>query len=79
MPGCCVPPAPSASVGRPRDSTREHLALGKTLGIRVVAHGIETQNQADFLRESCCTIAQGLLYTQPLGLHELMRFVKTWA
>ncbi|SDW13159.1 PAS domain S-box-containing protein/diguanylate cyclase (GGDEF) domain-containing protein [Thiocapsa roseopersicina] len=55
------------------------LALGKTLGMRVIAQGVETQNQADFLREAGCTIAQGFLYTQPLGPDELMRFVKTWA
>ena len=70
--------------GLPDDSgdaaiARAILALGKTLGMRVIAQGVETQNQADFLREAGCTIAQGFLYTQPLGPEELMRFVKTWA
>ncbi|NCC28336.1 MAG: GGDEF domain-containing protein, partial [Gammaproteobacteria bacterium] len=70
--------------GLPQDSddaavARAILALGRGLGMRVVAQGVETQNQADFLREAGCTIAQGFLYTQPLGPGELMRFVKTWA
>ncbi|WP_158308348.1 putative bifunctional diguanylate cyclase/phosphodiesterase [Thiocapsa marina] len=69
--------------GLPQDSddaaiARAILALGKTLGMRVVAQGVETQYQADFLREAGCTIAQGFLYTQPLGPDELMRFVKAW-
>ncbi len=57
---------------------RAILALGKTLGLRVIAQGVETQEQADFLRKAGCTIAQGFLYTQPLGPDELMRFVETW-
>jgi EAL domain-containing protein (putative c-di-GMP-specific phosphodiesterase class I) len=70
--------------GIPQDSddaaiARAILALGKTLGMRVVAQGVETQPQADFLREAGCTIAQGFLYTQPLGADKVMRFVKTWA
>jgi diguanylate cyclase (GGDEF)-like protein/PAS domain S-box-containing protein len=57
---------------------RAILALGKTLGLRVIAQGVETQDQANFLRKAGCTIAQGFLYTQPLGPDELMRFVETW-
>jgi diguanylate cyclase (GGDEF)-like protein/PAS domain S-box-containing protein len=56
---------------------RAILALGKTLGMRVIAQGVETQDQADFLREAGCTIAQGFLYSRPLGPDALMRFVKT--
>jgi diguanylate cyclase (GGDEF)-like protein len=68
--------------GLPQDGddaaiARAILALGKTLGIRVVAQGVETQHQADFLQEAGCRIAQGFLYTQPLGPDELMQFVKT--
>ncbi|WP_373508950.1 putative bifunctional diguanylate cyclase/phosphodiesterase [Thiocapsa sp.] len=58
--------------------TRTILALGKTLGMRVIAQGVETQDQADFLQTAGCKIAQGFLYTQPLGPDELMRFAKTW-
>lgn len=58
--------------------TRTILALGKTLGMRVIAQGVETQDQADFLQKAGCKIAQGFLYTQPLGPDELMRFAKTW-
>ncbi|RKT45414.1 putative bifunctional diguanylate cyclase/phosphodiesterase [Thiocapsa rosea] len=69
--------------GLPHDSddaavARAILALGKTLGMRVVAQGVEKQSQADFLQEAGCTLAQGFLYTQPLGENELMRFVRTW-
>ncbi|UHD17059.1 putative bifunctional diguanylate cyclase/phosphodiesterase [Thiocapsa bogorovii] len=69
--------------GLPQDSddaaiARAILALGRTLGMRVVAQGVETQHQADFLKQAGCKIAQGFLYTQALGPDELMRFVKTW-
>jgi diguanylate cyclase (GGDEF)-like protein/PAS domain S-box-containing protein len=55
------------------------LALGKSLGLRVVAQGVETQDQADFLRRAGCSTMQGYFYTQPLGPDDLMRFVNTWA
>jgi diguanylate cyclase (GGDEF)-like protein/PAS domain S-box-containing protein len=70
--------------GLPDDSedaaiARAILGLGETLGIRVIAQGVETQDQADFLKGAGCTIAQGFLYTEPLGPDELMRFVRAWA
>jgi diguanylate cyclase (GGDEF)-like protein/PAS domain S-box-containing protein len=54
------------------------LVLGDALGLRVVAQGVETQGQADFLRRAGCSTMQGYFYTQPLGPDDLMRFVKTW-
>lgn len=38
------------------------IALGKSLGITTVAEGIETQQQAAFVRAHGCTLGQGFLY-----------------
>ncbi|WP_295456503.1 EAL domain-containing protein, partial [uncultured Thiodictyon sp.] len=46
--------------------TRAVIALGRTLGLRVVAEGIETQGQADFLTAEGCGIGQGYLFSRPL-------------
>jgi len=42
------------------------LALAKGLELEVVAEGIETQAQYDFLREHGCEFGQGYLMSRPL-------------
>jgi diguanylate cyclase (GGDEF)-like protein/PAS domain S-box-containing protein len=41
------------------------IQLGRALGIRVVAEGVETVQQLAFLRERGCTHAQGYLFSRP--------------
>jgi len=43
------------------------LDIAKELEVRVVAEGVETQAQADFLLENGCTIMQGYLFSKPLA------------
>jgi len=45
---------------------RAIVSLGKGLDMVVVAEGIETPEQATFLREIGCTLAQGYLFGKPL-------------
>jgi diguanylate cyclase (GGDEF)-like protein len=45
---------------------RAVLSLAAHLGVEVVAEGVETVAQAQFLREHGCHIAQGFLWGQPL-------------
>lgn len=40
----------------------------KTLGVRVVAEGVETREQADFLRETGCDLAQGFFFSRPVSI-----------
>lgn len=42
------------------------IGLAASLGIRVVAEGVETQAQADFLRSQGCDEMQGYLLSRPL-------------
>jgi diguanylate cyclase (GGDEF)-like protein/PAS domain S-box-containing protein len=41
------------------------LALGQALKLAIVAEGVETEGQAEFLRASGCTTAQGYLFSRP--------------
>ena len=41
------------------------LSMAKHLGLRVVAEGVETAEQADFLRQSHCDALQGYLFARP--------------
>lgn len=46
--------------------TRAILALGHNLGLDVVAEGVETQQQEDFLRQEGCQLSQGYLISRPI-------------
>jgi diguanylate cyclase (GGDEF)-like protein len=43
------------------------VVMAHALGKRVVAEGIETADQLDFLRERCCDVAQGFYLARPLS------------
>ena len=47
------------------------LALGLRLGLDVVAEGVETEQQRDFLARNGCAYFQGFLFGQPVPVSEL--------
>ena len=51
---------------------RAILALAKSLGMEVIAEGIETTEQRDALFELGCTYGQGFLYSHPRPSGELI-------
>lgn len=52
------------------------LTLGHNLQQEVVAEGVETETQADFLKKNRCDLAQGYLYSKPLPLAEFIELLK---
>lgn len=46
------------------------VSMGRSLGIQVIAEGVETQAQADYLMTIGCKYAQGYLYSRPLTASE---------
>jgi EAL domain-containing protein (putative c-di-GMP-specific phosphodiesterase class I) len=42
------------------------ISMGKALGLTVVAEGVETAEQAAFLREHACDEMQGYLFSKPV-------------
>ena len=43
------------------------LAMAKNLGLKIIAEGVETQEQAEFLRRNGCNEFQGYLYYRPVS------------
>jgi EAL domain-containing protein (putative c-di-GMP-specific phosphodiesterase class I) len=52
------------------------LALGRSLGIEVVAEGVETEAQRAFLESKGCSGLQGYLLSPPLSAEDVPAFLK---
>ena len=53
------------------------IAIGKTLKIRVVAEGVETEEQMRFLAAHGCYEFQGYLFSRPMPASELTDMIQT--
>jgi diguanylate cyclase (GGDEF)-like protein/PAS domain S-box-containing protein len=49
---------------------RAILAMSRSLGLEVIAEGVETQEQRDFLLANGCTAYQGYLFGRPVPIEE---------
>ncbi len=48
----------------------ETITLAKKLGMQIVAEGIETRDQVDFLAKKDCDLIQGFYFSKPLPVEE---------
>ena len=55
---------------------RAIIQLGKSLGMQVIAEGVETLEQEAYVISEGCHEGQGYLYSKPLGARELGVFLK---
>lgn len=55
---------------------RAILAMGHSLGMKVVAEGVETREHAKFLQDEGCDLLQGFLISKPLPADQATDFLK---
>ena len=55
---------------------RAIIQLGKSLGMQVIAEGVETVEQEAYVIAEGCHEGQGYLYSKPLGARELVAYLK---
>ncbi|WP_353109060.1 putative bifunctional diguanylate cyclase/phosphodiesterase [Salinisphaera dokdonensis] len=61
---------------RDRAMARAIIALGASLGLRVVAEGVETDDQRQFLVENKCSFGQGFFYAPGLPVADCTRLLQ---
>ena len=54
------------------------VRMAKMIGLEVIAEGVETKEQLDFLNSIDCDIAQGYYYSRPIPVPEFEKFVKEY-
>jgi diguanylate cyclase (GGDEF)-like protein/PAS domain S-box-containing protein len=54
------------------------IGMGRSLGMTVVAEGVETDQQYAFLRAHDCDRVQGYLFSRPLEPDRLERLLRNW-
>ena len=64
----------STEVGR--SLTGAIISMAHDLGIGVVAEGVETREQAEFLRDNSCDEFQGFLFSPAVPVEEFGRFLE---
>ncbi|MFZ2855765.1 MAG: EAL domain-containing protein [Rhodocyclaceae bacterium] len=54
------------------------ISLASNLGLQVIAEGVETEEQRDFLACHGCCAYQGYLFSRPLPIEAFAPFLKAW-
>lgn len=56
--------------------TKAIIVLANSMGLGVIAEGVETKNQLDFLNQQRCNEIQGFYYYKPMPAHEVEELLK---
>ncbi len=57
---------------------RAIIALAKSLNLGLIAEGVETEVQKEFLLQNGCECVQGYIYSKPLPSQEMRKFLETF-
>jgi EAL domain-containing protein (putative c-di-GMP-specific phosphodiesterase class I) len=52
------------------------IAMGRQLGLKIVAEGVETKEQLEFLATHGCTLAQGFYIAKPMEASEMAKLLR---
>jgi EAL domain-containing protein (putative c-di-GMP-specific phosphodiesterase class I) len=55
------------------------IQIAARVGMQVIAEGVETQQQADWILQHDCLEAQGYLFAKPMSCADLLVWLETWS
>jgi EAL domain-containing protein (putative c-di-GMP-specific phosphodiesterase class I) len=63
---------------RDRVIVQKTIEMGHELGMHIIAEGVETKEQLDFLHLKACDSAQGYFFSRPLPANEMIAWLKEY-
>jgi EAL domain-containing protein (putative c-di-GMP-specific phosphodiesterase class I) len=63
---------------RGRSIVEHTIHMAKAIGLDMIAEGVETREEADFLSKCGCDMAQGFYYAKPIPIEEFNDKYRTW-
>jgi EAL domain-containing protein (putative c-di-GMP-specific phosphodiesterase class I)/FixJ family two-component response regulator len=63
---------------RDRIIVQKTIEMGHELGMHIIAEGVETKEQLDFLQLKACDSAQGYFFSRPLPANEMAAWLHTY-
>jgi EAL domain-containing protein (putative c-di-GMP-specific phosphodiesterase class I) len=65
-----------ADPGGTRPIVQTIMSLARSLGMRTVAEGVETEAQLEIIRELQCDIIQGFLFSRPIAASDVLELLR---
>lgn len=53
------------------------IAMGQSLNLKVIAEGVETEEQLQFIQQQGCDMVQGYYFSKPVSAESFGRFIET--
>ncbi|EPH2444471.1 putative bifunctional diguanylate cyclase/phosphodiesterase, partial [Acinetobacter baumannii] len=53
------------------------IAMGKSMGLKLVAEGVETKEQVIYLQKQQCDFLQGFFFSRPLHPNQILQYLQT--
>jgi EAL domain-containing protein (putative c-di-GMP-specific phosphodiesterase class I)/CheY-like chemotaxis protein len=61
-----------------RVMVQKTIEIGHELGMKVIAEGVETQEQLDFIRSKGCDVAQGYFFSRPIPAQAMVSWLSEY-
>jgi diguanylate cyclase (GGDEF)-like protein len=68
---------PIAESAQQREVVQSIVQIGRSLGVEVIAEGVETMQQAKILKDLGCDILQGYALSRPMSARGIMEFLSS--
>ncbi len=63
-------------VDRNAEIIKAVIVMGHSLNLHIIAEGVETEAQFEFLKEMSCDVIQGFLFSMPLSVDDMTRLLE---